>query len=33
MRIYEVMNDMRNQGLTDFSSHDEAYYDEESDGE
>ncbi len=30
MRIYEVMTDMRNQGFTDFSSHDEAYYDERS---
>ncbi len=28
MRIYEVMNDLRNQGFTDFSSHDDAYYEE-----
>ena len=32
MRIYEVMTDVRNQGFTDFSSHDEAYYEDESDG-
>ena len=32
MRIYEVMTDLRNQGFTDFSSHDEAYYEDESDG-
>jgi len=31
MRIYEVMSDLRNQGFTDFSSHDEAYYEEKSD--
>lgn len=29
MLIYEVMNDLRNQGFSDFSSHDEAYYEEE----
>ena len=28
MKIYEVMNDLRDQGFSDFSSHDEAYYDE-----
>ena len=28
MRIYEVMTDLRNQGFTDFSSHDEAYYED-----
>ena len=32
MRIYEVMTDLRNQGFTDFSSHEEAYYEDESDG-
>ena len=30
MRIYEVMTDLRNQGFTDFSSHDEAYYEEQA---
>lgn len=30
MKIYEVMTDMRNQGFTEFSSHDEAYYEERS---
>lgn len=29
MKIYEVMNDLRNQGFTEFSSHDEAYYEEQ----
>ena len=32
MRIYEVMTDLRNQGFTDFSGHDEAYYEEKADG-
>lgn len=32
MRIYEVMTDLRSQGFNDFSSHDEAYYEERSDG-
>lgn len=29
MRIYEVMNDLRNHGFSNFSSHDDAYYEEE----
>lgn len=29
MQIYEVMNDLREQGFSDFSSHDDAYYEEE----
>ena len=30
MKIYEVMTDLRNQGFGNFSSHDEAYYEERS---
>lgn len=30
MKIYEVMTDLRNQGFSDFSSHDDAYYEERS---
>ncbi len=33
MRIYEVMSDLRSQGFTEFSSHDEAYYEEQSEQE
>ena len=33
MRIYEVMSDLRNQGFANFSSHDEAYYEEQSEQE
>ncbi len=33
MRIYEVMSDLRSQGFTELSSHDEAYYEEQSEQE
>ncbi len=33
MQIYEVMTDLKKQGFSDFSSHDEAYYEEKSDKE